>query len=266
MRFEKLYLLFSESLKDDPDDFPKMGAGDVDADFEVGETNFPHGDGYPNSFKWKDYEDVVQIDSIDVTEEDIKKFDKKHLTTIKDYVVKHIPWIYEYDRAPQLNSINNQELKSVLGEIQECIHTFNHWRTETRERVLKTDWWLEEWEKAQAITKKYPNVQKEIDNFYKLYEFIMEESPENAESDSNYPCYVTLYDITRRLGGGEEGGWWYDNATLVKSIKVKSFIEANRAAKSLYNELKDADLDGKPKIYLEKNKGNATKEEIPSYE
>jgi hypothetical protein len=77
----------------------------------------------------------------------------------------------------------------------------------------------------------------------------------DGSNPQNYPAVVTLYDVTRDLGGHEEGGWWYDWKTAVKSVAVNSPEEAQAAARQLYGLIGQADLDGKPVIELEKTAG-----------
>lgn len=86
--------------------------------------------------------------------------------------------------------------------------------------------------------------------------------PTNAGS---YPLFVTLYDVTRRMGGHEEGGWWYDSYDQIKSIKVNNYKEGRKAAVALLHSISNADLNGKPLIILEKEEGHLSKREPPSY-
>jgi hypothetical protein len=40
--------------------------------------------------------------------------------------------------------------------------------------------------------------------------------------------YVTLYEVSRDYGGPEEGGWWYDWWTPVKTFKARDDRHAER--------------------------------------
>ena len=103
----------------------------------------------------------------------------------------------------------------------------------------------------------YPNVNKDYDKVVRIDHIISPEYDDEGdpEDQSNYPLYVTLYDISRHLGGHEEGGWWYDVNTMVKSFKVTSYVQAEKAARVLYNQISHADMDGKPRINLERKQG-----------
>lgn len=52
---------------------------------------------------------------------------------------------------------------------------------------------------------------------------------------------------------------------MVKTLKVTSYIQAEKAAKLLYNEIKNADLDGQPRIVLEKKPGGENKDQPTHY-
>jgi hypothetical protein len=32
--------------------------------------------------------------------------------------------------------------------------------------------------------------------------------------------YITVYSVTRHYGGPEEGGWWYDHYSAIKTVNV----------------------------------------------
>lgn len=49
--------------------------------------------------------------------------------------------------------------------------------------------------------------------------------------------YVNTYDVTRRYGGPEEGGWWYDEGELLWSQKCQSEDEADEERASLVRDL-----------------------------
>lgn len=51
---------------------------------------------------------------------------------------------------------------------------------------------------------------------------------------------VAVYERGREYGGPEEGGWWYDTATLVQHRKVRvyeNFAEAKARVQELYAEI-----------------------------
>jgi hypothetical protein len=40
------------------------------------------------------------------------------------------------------------------------------------------------------------------------------------------PCYVNVYSMTREYGGPEEGGWWYDAGSWIKTISAANVTHA----------------------------------------
>jgi hypothetical protein len=48
--------------------------------------------------------------------------------------------------------------------------------------------------------------------------------------------YVSVYEIGRRYGGSEEGGWWYDTGTLVLSQRVWTDEQADELVAKLQDE------------------------------
>ena len=66
----------------------------------------------------------------------------------------------------------------------------------------------------------YPNMKEDYDKVVRI-DYISNpdaDDDSNVEDQSNYPLFVTLYDTVRNLGGHEEGGWWYNVTTKVKSL------------------------------------------------
>ena len=83
--------------------------------------------------------------------------------------------------------------------------------------------------------------------------------------DVTYPSYVSAYDVTRELGGHEEGGWWYDNKTHRMSIRVKNRREALKAAIMLFKMFR-GESNGLIEIYAERNaKGIEKAQKTPEY-
>jgi hypothetical protein len=115
----------------------------------------------------------------------------------------------------------------------------------------------------------YPNTNEDYDKVVRIDYISTPDADDdsNVEDQSNYPLFVTLYDTARNLGGHEEGGWWYNVTTKVKSFMVISYQQAEKAAKVLYNEINQGDLDGKPTIRLERKPGimDNSKQPPPHY-
>jgi hypothetical protein len=249
----KLKPLLTEEESDENPTWPDIG--DVDKDFEKGETNFPHGHGHPNVNS--KYDKVVQLNSIyGVDEATMQKYNNVYSQKIKAYVNQHLPWIKHYFKED--NYAEQNEVWGVESAVRRVIDNFKHWAYETEDNITRPGaerWWYEMFKRAQAIIVANPTVMKEIENYEKFLEFVDDESPENPDNQKNYPLHVSLYDVTRALGGHEEGGWWYDNPEMIKTVKVTNLAQAEKAAKALYNEISQADLDGQPHICLEKTPG-----------
>jgi len=246
--------------------------GDIDKDFESGETNFPHGAGYPNIKN--NYDKVVDIQSIyGVAEEDVRKFSLTHAKALYEYVNKYLPFLSHYNQpndklSDYLDPENPYVLDSLTDYINRKLKIFTYWSKMTPQELepLKSEAWREgEYIKAHKIAKQYPNAYEQIEKLERYIDYIDSESPHNSQYKPNYPLFVTLYDTVRALGGSEEGGWWYDNNQVVKSIKVDSYEQADRVARQLVNNLNSADLDGQAHICLEKEPGSRTTTEKPSY-
>lgn len=54
------------------------------------------------------------------------------------------------------------------------------------------------------------------------------DGPQVLHPDTLLPIrwWVAVYELDRVFGGIEEGGWWFDTGTLVRSVPCKSFEEA----------------------------------------
>ena len=109
----------------------------------------------------------------------------------------------------------------------------------------------------------YPNV-KESDE--ERQEVIMIDFMADSEDDGvSFPAYVTAYDIVKEFGGHEEGGWWYTEYTPLQSIQVNDEEQAESAANRLYDKHING-IDGKLKIFIEKESGSQQLKEKPHYE
>lgn len=58
-----------------------------------------------------------------------------------------------------------------------------------------------------------------------------------SQMQSAKPVYVSLYEVERAYGGPEEGGWWYDQWTLISTKKFFDEEEANAFASKLNGEV-----------------------------
>lgn len=276
---KKFKAFFRENADDETPNWPDFG--DIDKDFEMGQTNFPFGQGYPNASK--KYAKVVYIDSIQgVDEKAEQEHSQKYTKQLAEYALKHLPWLTEYDsRDPYYGDNvlqkftypnNNFTLSSLKDTLRHRIDTFKYWAHKSVEDTKqipgqhRETWWDEARQKAQNIVQTNPDVFNQIQKLEEYFNYIEDESPFNAQYEGNYPLYVTLYDITRSLGGYEEGGWWYDDYDTIESFRVQNYEQAEKAAKLLYNKSASADLNGQPYITLEREPGKLSQAEPPRYE
>jgi len=51
-----------------------------------------------------------------------------------------------------------------------------------------------------------------------------------------FPMFINVYDLFQSKGGNEEGGWWYDCGTPVKSVKVLNKAQYRRVLNALRKE------------------------------
>ena len=259
MKFRDLLLLLEDS-GDEP------VYGDTGG-MESGETNMPHGSGYPNT-KY-DIDKVIWLGYIGgVTPQEVKKYNEKYARQLKEYIKTKVPWLVPYEGY-------SYDYLSTVGDISNFVanasNRFRYWlNTDLSLDVFRDNPELDKQRKQKIddIVKSYPDALAQLDKLNEYLEYVDKDSPENPENQSNYPLYVSLYDKTRQLGGHEEGGWWYDVNNLVESKKVNDFKQAENAARFLYNKLQNLDLDGQPQIILEKTSGaeDTSKNPKPVYE
>ena len=109
----------------------------------------------------------------------------------------------------------------------------------------------------QDETKEEAQITLTIRKVYsQLFSLIHHRS--DAHNELNYPLHVSLYDVTRAFGGYEEGGWWYDKYELIDSIEIHNPSQRIPAAEELYSKI-GKNMDGKPDICIEKEKGSQEK-------
>lgn len=219
-----------------------------------GATNMPYGHGYPN-YKRKrddqeDYDEIVDINYIKDTPYDHSHADDKNRTgKLYRFVKTKMPEFYE-------------KFKDYIDSLFSRYDTYediHHW-------LIGMLFLAKEQPNHQNVSDKLKGIEitdtdiesahKISDVYYKLYSILHHR--EDPQNENNYPLYVSLYDITRRLGGYEEGGWYYDHYELKDSIQINSPSQLNDAAEKLYIKIKG--FDGKPKICVEKNKGSQIKD------
>ena len=251
------YLNENDKFGKEGDDWVRPGS-DLEPGMKIGGTNFPHGMGYPN-YKprvddIKDFEETCELNHIvDVPLEHSDEDAEKRKQALYAYIKKKQPDFYN-----KFKDFIEDEFKNY-SSTYDIISDFRRWLPFSIENPEHPN--VSSYLRAKATPEDIEVVNKIDDIDYKLYSLIHHR--DDATNELNFPLYVSLYDITRALGGYEEGGWWYDSYELKNSIEVKSPSEVLPAAEKLYNEI--SYFDGKPRIVIEKHKGSQSEKEPPTY-
>lgn len=244
---------------DEGDDWVRPGS-DLEPGMKIGGTNFPHGWGYPN-YRPKhnddeDFKEIAHIDHIaDVPHQHSGQDNKNRTGALYKYIKDKMPEFY-------------QKFKSYIDSLfakYEDYSTMHHWlisfidlaKTEPSHKNVPN-----ELKNINITDQDIENVKKIHDTYHKLYDLIHHR--DDPQNELNYPLYVSLYDITKVLGGYEEGGWWYDKYQLIKSIQIRTPSELLPTAEKLYGTI-DRTLDGKPRIFVEKESGSQEEKEPPQW-
>lgn len=229
MKFEDLILLVETHQVPDDDNSMGEGNSDIDPDFKKDETNLPHGQGFPNA--QKKYDKVVRLSYI--ADDQLYDSDAMEME-VADWLYKTYPEFADKFQEQIANGVQNQGISAW----------FRIWRTPLN--------YVEQQILAKII---------EYENHLNQNKYFQD----NPDDQRNYPLFVTLYDLTRLPGGHEEGGWWYDHYTVVDSVKVNSYKEAEATAKKFYSQIGQADMDGQPIIHLERKSGSQANKTPPTY-
>ena len=239
---------------DEGDDWVRPGS-DLEPGMKIGGTNFPHGLGYPNYRPEhnddEDFKKTAHIDHIvDVPYEHSDQDDKKRTGVLYKYIKDKMPEFY-------------QKFQSYIDRLfakYENYSSMHHWlmsfidlaKTDPSHKNIP-----DELKNLNITDQDIKNVKKIYDTYYKLYSLIHHR--DDSHNELNYPLYVSLYDITRSLGGYEEGGWWYDKYELIDTIPIRTPSELIPTAEKLYEKI-GRNFNGKPSIVVEKESGSQEKE------
>jgi hypothetical protein len=262
IRFTNNHLIESDNGKKpknppgkEGDDWVRPGS-DLDPGMETGKTNFPFGWGYPNyKPKYNDEEDFKEATNLnhiaDVPYQHSEQDNKKRTVALYHYIQRKMPDFYKkYKSYIDKNFVQHDD----YNEIHVWMLRFMD-LTKTHPTHANVPDEL----KGTAVTDEDIQALHHINNMYeKLYSLIHHrDDPQNT---LNYPLYVSLYDVTRAFGGYEEGGWFYDKYELISSINIKSPSELIPTAEKLYEAIKiGGNIDGKPSIVVEKERGSQSK-------
>jgi hypothetical protein len=211
--------------------------------------------GYPN-YRPKhnddeDFKETAHIDHIvDVPYEHSDQDDKKRTGVLYKYIKDKMPEFY-------------QKFQSYIDRLfaeYENYWSMHHWlisfidlaKTDPSHKNIP-----DELKNLNITDQDIENVKKIHDTYHKLYSLIHHRN--DSHNELNYPLYVSLYDITRALGGYEEGGWWYDKYELIDTIPIRTPSELIPTAEKLYGKI-GRNFNGKPSIVVEKESGSQEKE------
>jgi hypothetical protein len=220
---ENLYITIFENRENESE---KNEENEME-DFEIGETNFSHGQGYPNSFLYNDYDDIVHNYIVDI---DTEEHDRKIAKISLDFIKKKYS---SNTKLMELFKTNNFENMIIDNG-------FNSW---IMQQIYKT-----------MDQNQYDNLHKDLENVFATYN-----NPSDVESIENYPLFVSLYDVTKIFMGHQEGGYFPKKYDLINSYQAKNPKQAQNIVKFLLNSIKKLDLDGRPIIHFEKEKGSQEK-------
>ncbi len=113
-------------------------------------------------------------------------------------------------------------------------------------------------------SKKYKKIAQNFYNRNEDYDPRKQIDPETNRSyddplvapDDPYPNkgvqYVSVYEVVRAYGGPEEGGWWYDNFSLVDTTPVSTLEAAQKLRDFLKQKLEGENQERGP---LDSSKG-----------
>jgi hypothetical protein len=233
---------------------------DADPDFIPGQTNFPHGQGYPNyrpkSNDDEDFKEVAYLDHIDgVPYEHSEQDNKKRFTVLYNVIKrKYAEFYMKYQDFIDDVFAKHDELPDNNWGIYSSLYF-------TKENPTHSN--VPDKLKGIEVNDDDIKIAKKLEDLYRNELYKLLHHRDDPHNESNYPLYVTLYDTVRAFGGHEEGGWWYDKYTIVNSIEITNPNQLLPTAEKLYSEINN--FDGKPCIVVEKEKGNRIKAR-PSYD
>lgn len=256
MKYNDFYKHLIEGAEGD--DWVRPGS-DLEPGMQIGGTNFPHGMGYPN-YKPKynddsDFEEVAHLNYIvDVPYEHSDQDNKKRTGILYSYVKNKLPDFYKKFQSYIDKLFADYD---SYGDIHNWLSGFIDLARQNPEHQNVPA----ELKNINITDQDIDNINKINDTYHKLYRLIHHRN--DPHNELNYPLYVSLYYITRVLGGYEEGGWWYDKYTLIESVQLRTPSDLLPTAEKLYEKI-GRRIDGKPTICVEKEKGSQEKE-APGY-
>jgi hypothetical protein len=107
-------------------------------------------------------------------------------------------------------------------------------------------------------------------------EGIIIESEDIPNINDGDDCFVTLYGETRHYGGSEEGGWWYNNVHMIKTIptvytkesveKIADYFKNNLFSEEVSGDIYSVNGGQQCFIQVEKIPGSCEDLVRPHYE
>jgi len=229
----------------------------------------------------KDLNKILRINHVSgFTTDQLRQFGKKDALLVYNYIRKKMPWFMNYGYYNEQNGQWTSPLQGYFNTKGED-DLFLDWSVNFSYSLLKLKedfyYWTsypdfhnphnELWKKRQAadlaVLKEHPTFEKELDELIEYVNELRLRGPDNPKFPGHYPLFVTLYEREKKYGGPEEGGWYYDDNTPIKSVEVKSYKEARIAAMALLKQMYD--LTNDPVIYLEKIPNANVRKDIPHY-
>lgn len=254
-------------------------------------TGMPHGHGHANwtphrkeRLSKEDIRDILNIKNINgVSEKTIEEKNKLFQEATYKFIQKNMPWVFNYNFFSELTKevkyplhdyfTNNHGfiywLDNFGHQIREILGFQKHWKEfpieKLKQQAKYNRHWIHRFKDARRIYKEHPTFEKDLESLLEFLNKLYDYTAENPKNPENYPLYVTFYDITQRLGGHEEGGWWYDSGDVIDSTKVNSYKQMRQVVIRYLRMINQADLNGKPSIELETESGMKANLPPPEY-
>lgn len=206
------------------------------------------------------------------------EFAKKLRLEIYNFVFRKCRWILDYQYpsekaggewvAPFTHFFQSEAtgyedwLSQFQDAVREQLEFIEHW-TDHKPKPNDPPHWVERYNLAQQITKRYPTFEQDLRNLLEYVNLQRSKEPQIGWNQENYPLFVSLYSGSREYGGPEEGGWYYTHMQYIESIKVNTYKEARNAVVHLLRNMTRG-FEG-TQIILEKTPKSIETRERPHY-
>lgn len=211
--------------------------------------------------KKRDLKNIVHVNWITgISEEDNIKSIRRIKEMIFRLLKNHYPWMLEY-KYPSTIEHSSHGWFYPFAQFFVTNYDYDDWLHDFCREIIR---------QRSGANPEASNIPTFDEDTKKVYEYASELFAllaTNPISPRNYPIFVSLYSVSERYGGPEEGGWNYTWTEFVRSIKVNNYKESRSAIVKLLKNLKNdrGDYIDNPKIYLEKISGHLQSMESPHY-